>query len=208
LLRARSIISAIALLALWGCSNQPGVYSLPVDEAFARLTKADLDGFRLARQCGILIHFHAQPDPASHSVTWRVESSGEQVLRFTVHLTKMQDKTSASFEIPADPKGGEVYDGDYFVFRPAVNQPLRPALQELVDAAMAQRPFDTKRIRGPQNTDGVCDVQRAGLEGGLHFSIDDDAGKDTEGTLADHNAKAAEDDKKPYGEPMDPAGAN
>lgn len=206
----RSLVTALAAatLGLSGCSNPPGVYSLPVDEAFARLTKADIDGFRLAKQCGILIHFHAQPDEAAHSITWRVESSGEPVLRFTVHLARMQEKTSTSFEIPADPKGGEVYDGDYFVPRPALNQPLRPALQELVDAAMAQRPYDAARIHGQQNTDGVCDVQRAGLEGGLHFSIDDEPGKDTEETLAHHDAAAAAETNPKFGEPMDPAEGN
>jgi hypothetical protein len=208
LLRTHIITLAAVLLGLSACSNLPGVYSLQVEEAFKRLTNADIDGFRLAHQCGILIHFHAQPNEVAHSVTWRVESSGEQVLRFTVRLADMQGKTSASFEIPADPKGGEVYDGDYFVPRPAVNQPLRPALQELVDAAMAQRPYDAARIRGAQNTDGVCDVQRAGLEGGLHFSIDDDAGKDTERTLADHDAAAAAETSPKFGEPMDPAGRN
>ncbi len=197
---------AASMLALSSCGNPPGVYSLPVSEAFARLAQADVDGFRKARQCGILIHLHAQPDEETNSVTWRVESSGEQVLHFTVHLTPVQDKTSATIEIPADPKGGEVYDGDYFVARPAFSQPLRPALQELVDAAMAQRQFDAGQL--PFSTDGVCDVQRAGLEGGLHFAIDDDAGKDTERTLADHDAAAAAETNPKFGEPMDPAGAN
>ena len=210
--RTPFIAAGAAVLLLSACSNPPGVYSLPVSEAYARLAKADIDGFRLARQCGVLIHFHAQPDDASHSIAWRVESSGQPVLRYTVHLTEAQAKTQASFEIPADPTGGpngkEVYDGDYFVPRPVLHQPLRPALQELVDAAMEQRPYDVARIAGPPITDGVCDVQRAGLEGGLHFSIDDDPGKDTEQTLADHDADAAQDSSPKFGEPMDPAGAN
>jgi hypothetical protein len=206
--RTSSIAAVAAVLMLPACSNPPGVFSLPVSEAYARLAKADIDGFRLARQCGVLIHFHAQPDEASHSVTWRVESSGQQALKFTIHLTETQAKTKASFEIPADPKGGEAYDGDYFVPRPVLHQPLRPALQELVDSAMEQRPYDVARIAGPPIDDGVCDVQRAGLEGGLHFSVDDDPGKDTEQTLADHDADAVKDPAPKFGEPMDPAEAN
>ena len=208
MVRTPLIAATTALLALSGCGSPKGVYALRVSEAYARLEKADIKGFREARQCGILIHFHAQPDPSSHSIAWRVESSGQTVLKFTIHLEQVEDKTRASFDIPADPKGGEVYDGDYFVPRPALNQPLRPALQELVDAAMEQRPYDVMRLPEPRNTDGVCNVQRGGLESGLHFSVDDDPGKTTEQTLDDRDAAAQSDENPRFGEPMDPAGAN
>lgn len=199
------LLGLASLLA--ACGSEPGVYDIPLPEALARLEHADTDGFRAARQCGILIHFSAS-QPRDNAITWRVTSSGREVLRFTVRLTAEGDGTRAAIEVPADPNGGEMYDGDKTYPRPAVNQPLRPAVQELIDAAMEQRPYDIARLPGRTNADGVCNVQRAGLESGsVRFTVDDVPGMDARRSIRvrEEEAAQAESDNfdASYGQPMD-----
>lgn len=197
------------LLLTAGCGKaEPGVYELPLTEAYARLTEADIDGFRLARQCGILIHFQSSGEK-DESMTWRITSSGRPLLRFTVGLAaEGPDRTRAIIEVPADPAGGEPYDGTKHYPRPAINQPLRPAVQELIDAAMADRPYDVQRIPQPRNMDRVCSIQRGGLESGsFRFGVDDKPGMDSR-----QSARAFEEEERQaeresfdssYGQPMD-----
>lgn len=205
-MRRLSIPVVIAML-LAGCGGaEPGVYPVPLPEALQRLKKADVDGFRSARQCGILIHF-ASDSPKDNAITWRVSSSGREVLRFTVRLAAEGDGTHAQIEVPAEPKGGEMYDGSQFYPRPALHQPLRPALQELIDAAMEQRPFDVMRIpaekRGSPNN-GPCQVQRAGLENGTaRFGLDDKPGYDSRSSQQMREAEDYGSDDSSYGQPMD-----
>jgi hypothetical protein len=201
--------AALSLLAACG-GSEPGVYDMPLADALARLKSADVDGFRLARQCGILIHIKAG-EPVDDAITWNVTSSGEPVLHFTVKLAQEDNGTRATIDVPADPRGGEVYDGDKFYPRPAVNQPLRPAIQELVDAAMAQRPYEGQKL---VNTDSVCNVQRGGLESGHYvFGVDDRPGMDSrESRRADDlestaNARSGDFDSS-FGKPMDNAGGS
>jgi len=197
---------AIAML-LAGCGrSEPGVYAVPLAEALQRLKKADVDGFRMARQCGILIHF-ASDSPKDNAITWRVSSSGREVLRFTVKLMAEGNATRARIEVPAEPKGGEMYDGSQFYPRPALHQPLRPAVQELIDAAMEQRPFDVMRIpdeeRGSPNN-GPCQVQRGGLENGSsRFGLDDKPGYDSRSSQQMREVEDYGRDDTSYGQPMD-----
>lgn len=206
MVRHASIVAIMLLLS--GCGGNPGTYDIPLGEALARLEKADIDGFRKARQCGILIHLTASK-PRDNAITWHVTSSGQPVLDFTIKLSAEGEGTRAAIEVPADPKGGEMYGGNQFYPRPAVNQPLRPALQELVDAAMEQRPFDGQ---GLGNSDDVCNVQRGGLESGAFtFGVDDRPGMDSR-----QSARAAAEEETSdaaatsfdsnYGQPMDNAG--
>ncbi|AZI35907.1 hypothetical protein NT2_04_04590 [Caenibius tardaugens NBRC 16725] len=173
-------IVPIMLAAACGGKAEPGVYDLPLSEAYARLAKADIMGFRKARQCGILIHFETTRK-RDESITWRVISNGRTMVNFTVSLTDTGDgRTRATLTMPADPQGGEPYDGTKNYPRPALNQPLRPAVQELIDAAMEGRPYDVMRLPEPRNTDRVCSVQRGGLESGsFRFGIDDKPGMDS-----------------------------
>ncbi|HTN15579.1 MAG TPA: hypothetical protein VL094_12325 [Sphingomonadaceae bacterium] len=202
-------ITIAAMLASCG-GPEPGVYPVRVAEALQRLKKADVDGFRSARQCGILIHISAG-SPKDNAITWRVTSSGSEVLRFTVKLTAEGDGTRAQIEVPAEPKGGEMYDGSQFYPRPALHQPLRPAVQELIDSAMEQRPYDVMRIPNDQRSsasDGPCKVQRAGLESGsFRFKVDDKAGYDSRTSQRMREveeARAAMDGQdSSYGQPMD-----
>lgn len=203
--RSLALITLAAGL-LHGCGEkEPGVYALPLAEAFVRLEKADIDGFRKARQCGILIHFAAE-NAGENAIAWQVTSSRLPVARFTVTLTAEGAGTRAAIAVPPSPKGGgEIYDGDEFYPRPALNQPLRPAVQELIDAAMEQRPYDVWRIPEPRNTDKVCSIQRAGLESGhIRFRADDIPGLDAEDTA---RARAEEDRERErqmrdFGKPM------
>lgn len=162
---------------LSGCGSAPGVYDLPVEEAYARLQKADIDGFRMARQCGMLIYFKAEETPGK-SIRWTVTSSGRKVASFAVRLVPQGNRTRVEIGVPPDPAGGEIYDGKKVYRRPAFNQPLRPALWELVDAAMAQRPYNGFSV--PKG-DSICAVQRTGLESGRKpFSLDDDEVRNAE----------------------------
>lgn len=198
------LIGATVLLA--ACGSEPGVYDVPLAEALARLEKADLDGFRMARKCGILIHLRAST-PRDNAITWHVTSSGQEVLSFTVRLATEGGGTRAAIEVPADPKGGEMYGGKQFYPRPAVNQPLRPAIMELVDSAISGRPYDGANLK---NTDQVCDVQRGGLEsGGFTFGVNDRAGMDSRQTAqaeTEEQRQAGDGFDASYGQPMNNAG--
>lgn len=198
----------LALLMLAGCGggSKPGVYEIPVAEAYSRLEKADINGFRSARQCGILVHMRPQKKQGE-AITWYVTSSGQEVFRFTVKLFAEGEGTRAEIEVPAEPKGGEMYDGKQEYARPAFNQPIRPAIRELIDAAMEKRPYDVMRIPEPRNTDKVCSVQRSGLESGSFvFGVDDRPGMDSRESARAAEADAAEDAAQTdfdegYGEP-------
>jgi hypothetical protein len=156
--RYGSMILLLATISLAGCEKPkaptPGVYDIPVAEAF-----------------------HVTPEGITNrSVTWHVASSGQEVVRFTALLTPLGDRqTKVEIKMPADPKGGEVYDGEKFYNRPAFNQPLKPAVEEQVSALLEGRKFDVQRV-GP-GRDSVCNVQRGGLESGIRFRVDDKPGE-------------------------------
>lgn len=200
-MRIRIAIVA-ACLFLAGCSRPPLTWSLSPDEAYARLERADIAGFRLARQCGILIYF-SPVKTAGKAIRWNVTSSGQTVASFTVRLEPEGDGTRAVIEIPSDPRGGEIYDGDKDYPRPALKQPLRPAVEELVNAAMDGRKFHGE---GLTSTDRVCSIQRGGLESGaFRFSVDDDPGKDSAQTARDRADKNTVPTPEDYAAPMDKA---
>ncbi len=176
--RCGSLALVLATISLVGCkqARPPGVYDVPVGVAYQRLSTDQLPDMVYAKQCGILIHVMPE-GVADQQVTWRVYSSDQEVVQFTATLTPVSaTQTKVDIKIPADPAGGEVYDGKKFYTRPAFNQPLRPAVQEQVAAILEGRKFDVSHV-GP-GTDSVCNVQRGGLESGLHFRVDDPPGTD------------------------------
>lgn len=165
-----------AALLLAGCGSAKDEFSIPVDQAYQKLVSSTFDDFKLDRQCGILIHIQPQPGPLN-SVIWTVTSSGQRMFDFTANLTKVSvSKTKVTIDISKDANGREAYDGDQNYFRPAVNQPTRPAIEEAVAAVLEDRPYDPKRL--PEGSgDKVCNVQRNGLESGsMHFSVTDQPG--------------------------------
>lgn len=166
-------VLALAAIGLAGCNERPpGVYDVSVNEAYRRLVGDTLPDMVYAKQCGILIHVTPTGVPG-YSVTWKVNSSGKEVVRFTAMLSAVNDKqTRVEIRVPPAPDGGEMYDGSKFYKRPAFNQPLRPAVQEQVAAILEGRKFDVRRV-GP-GKDKVCDVQRGGLDAGVaRFSVND-----------------------------------
>ncbi|MEN3346488.1 MAG: hypothetical protein V7632_123 [Bradyrhizobium sp.] len=162
----------LAALGLAGCKEErpPGVYDVSVSEAYRRLFADRFADMVYAKQCGILIHVTPVGVP-DRQVTWKVHSSGREVVQFTAVLTAYKDKqTKVEIRIPSV-GNGEMYDGTQFYKRPAFNQPLRPAVQEQVAAILEGRKFDVQRV-GP-GRDTVCNVQRGGLATGVVFRVDD-----------------------------------
>ncbi len=200
---------------LAGCGGLPqGTYAVPVEVAYQRLIAGDMVDFRDGRQCGILIHFTAYKE-LNKQVRWVVTSSGSQVAEFTARLVPVDAATTRiEIDIPAAPDGGEIYDGSKFYPRPALIQPLRPAVEELVAARIEQRKFDPFRIRKDDGTgaksdqNGVCLVQRAGLESGHYvWGVNDRPGMDAhESARADAWDEAHPSPDEPaFGKPMDDA---
>lgn len=176
--RVTSTMVVLAAMATSACQAErpPGVYDLSITEAYRRLSAHTLPDLVFAKQCGILIHVRPQ-GVLNQRVTWRVYRSGQNVVEFSAALTAIGDKqTKVVINMPRGDNGGEAYDGSQFYARPAFNQPLRPAVEEQVAAILESRAFDVRRV-GP-GRDKVCHVQRAGLESGRVFRVDDVPGMD------------------------------
>lgn len=160
-------------LAIAGCSNapEPAGYVMPLDEAYRRLTDADLTDLLYHRHCGVPIKADSGGIPGKQ-VYWQVLSSGEERLRFTVTLTPV-DREHTRVEvtgIKAPEHDGEGYDGGRTYKRPVLEQPIRPAIEEQVAAVLTGREYDKERAG--RGDDSVCDVQRAGSESGsARFSV-------------------------------------
>jgi hypothetical protein len=186
-----------AAAALTGCAAAPEGYALSVQEAYQRLASSELRELRDRRQCGILIHIRPEGDPG-RAVTWRVFSGGREMVNFTATLTALEGgRTRADISIAPGKDGGEAYGGSEHHIRPAFNQPLRPAVEEQVAALLEGRPYDLDRV--PRGTDSVCNIQRAGLEAGHRFSVDDLPHLDTQGSRAARRSASAKGWGSPSG---------
>jgi hypothetical protein len=180
-MKVRTIAGLAGLALISGCSEPPGQVALSAHDAYERLAKGDLTEFIFKRQCGILIHAKMEAEP-DRSVTWHILSSGRRMLSFTATLTPVKARrTKVDIAVSRDPDGGEAYDGTRFYRRPALQQPVRPALEELVAALLNERAFDAKRLpkrtTNDFNINSPCDIQRGGVESGnARFSIDDTDG--------------------------------
>jgi len=168
-----------AALSLTGCKTAPppeNYYDIPPATAYERLRHADLIGFRNARQCGMLIHLNAIED-APRAITWTVSSTNIRLLYFTVRVSPQGQGSLITIDVPKAANGGEFYDAEQDYKHPAMRQPLRPAVRELIDAAMASRPYDWQRIPPPLSTGELCDRMAESFERtGVPSSIDDPAG--------------------------------
>jgi hypothetical protein len=178
MLGGRRVALVVLSASVAACSNAPGVYDLPLHDAYERLAHNALDDFRFHRQCGILVHISPEPIQ-DDSITWRVFSSDEEQLSFTARLIPVgARKTRIDIEVSKDPDGSEAYDGSDFYPHPAFHQPLRPGIREAIDSIMEGRPFDVMKSPNQGENDSVCSVQRAGLEAnGRAFSIHDKPGE-------------------------------
>lgn len=167
----KGAIIFLAFTALAGCEREAGVYDLSAADAYQRLAASELPDLIFNQQCGILIHARPKGVP-NEKVAWRVTSSGRTMVDLAVTLTPVSEsRTKVELAISSEKDGREAYSGDQFYPRPAFNQPLRPAVEEQVAALLEQREYDPKRV--PRGTDTVCNVQRAGLEMGRPFRVDD-----------------------------------
>jgi hypothetical protein len=167
-------------LAVAGCQSSQKTYPVSLAEGLARLKNADVIGFRNARQCGLLIHFERQL-PVGNSVTWQVRSKRQLVASFTVSLSQAGNGTQATIIVPKAADGGEIYDGKQHYSHPALMQPLRPSIQELIDAAMEKRPFDWHRLPnplniGPNQTMTNCGMGQDSLQRGIPVELTDPEG--------------------------------
>lgn len=112
-------------------------------------------------------------------ITWRVTSGGREMLSFTALLTPVDAAhTRVDVAVSKDKDGKEAYGGQQFYPRPAVRQPVRPAIEEQVAALLEARAFDPEKAAASGDNQ-VCNVQRAGLEEGIAFRADDIPGMDS-----------------------------
>src|SRR5215204_3634215 len=91
--RAALILAALGLtLGLAGCKERPpGVYDVSVSEAYRRLLADKLADMVYAKQCGILVHV-TPVGMLDRQVTWKVHSSGREVVQFTALLSVVGEK--------------------------------------------------------------------------------------------------------------------
>jgi hypothetical protein len=170
----RSKVVAVAAV-LSGCGQPPGQYAMGVHEVYERLLNSDFTEFRYDRQCGILIHIKADGHP-DRSITWEVSSIGRRMLTFTARLTPVDaTHTKIDIDVSKEANGREAYDGNQKYWRPAVRQPIRPAVEEQIASTLAGRPYSDKHLPHkiiPAND--ACDIQQAGLITGLYCVRADD----------------------------------
>ena len=172
----RKILLFSGLVMLSACSEPPGQYKLGLHDAYERLAKGDFNDFKFERHCGILINIASQLQP-ERAVTWHVTSSGRRMLSFTATLTPVDAKTTkVEVSISREANGREAYDGTQQYGRPALNQPVRPAIEEKIASLLTGRPYDATRMSKQYSGDGICTLQRNGLEIGYCFTVDDKPG--------------------------------
>ncbi|MDE2302638.1 MAG: hypothetical protein KGK11_08780 [Sphingomonadales bacterium] len=159
MIRGCSVLLAVALLA--GCTTAPDddLFQLPLGDAFMRLQMADLAGFKAVESCGAPLSIATDPI-APDRIRWRLASGISDVATVTVQLTaEGDDATRVAIDIPPTAQQQPFVVRGIALPRPVVQQPLRPAVQELVAAALQQRPFDPSHL--PQGGDDACAQQRA-----------------------------------------------
>lgn len=171
-LRGIAALAAVGLLAACSRSEPPGQVALSLHDAYARLADNPLAAFMEERQCGVLIHIKAE-GRQDQSVTWRIASSGKEMLNFTVALTPVDaGHTKFDVVIPRDHSGFEAYGEELAYRRPAIMQPTRPAIEEQVAALLQGRPYDASKL--PSQNENGCRIQRGAIEsGGKPFSVND-----------------------------------
>ena len=106
------------------------------------------------------------------------KSGGRQL---SVSLSQTENGTQATIVVPKAADGGEIYDGKQHYSHPALMQPLRPAVQEMIDAAMEKRPFDWHRLPdplniGPNDTLTNCGMGQESLQRGIPVELSDPEG--------------------------------
>ncbi len=172
-------------VALSGCKDQVKEYPLGVAEALHRLDHADNDGFRYHRHCGVLFKVGSSKSD-DQSVTWTARAGGKAVLSFTVSVAPSANGVTTKLSVPLAAHGREMYDGTQKYNHPILRQPVRPAIVELVEAAMEKRSFDNERIPerdryGDRSPSGAaCSEDSQILDQGFAAEYDDPPGPSDE----------------------------
>jgi hypothetical protein len=171
--------------ALSGCKDQVKEYPFSVAEAVQRLDHADNAGFRYHRHCGVLFKVGSKKTD-DHSVTWTARASNKDVLSFTVSVSPSRNGVTTTISVPLAQNGREMYDGTQNYNHPVLRQPIRPAIVELIDAAMDKRSFDNERIPetdryGDRSPSGAaCSEDSQILDQGFAAEYDDPPGPSIE----------------------------
>jgi hypothetical protein len=172
-------------VALAGCKDQVKEYPFGVAEALHRLDHADNEGFRYHRHCGVLFKVGSSKSD-DQSVTWTARAGGKAVLSFTVTVSPSANGVTTKISVPLAANGREMYDGTQNYNHPILRQPIRPAIVELVDAAMEKRPFDNQRIPEPDRyrdrspSGAACSEDAQILDQGFAADYDDPPGPSIE----------------------------
>jgi|GEM_PF-2874114 len=180
----KTVLAMAACLALGACEEEkqpPDVFSVSPAEAFKSLYHNPFSEFMQYSQCGILIYLNKKSYVQDKSITWLITSSGKHMLSFTVHLEPAgSGKTRVSVSVSKDANGREAYDGKQEYPRPAVKQPVRPAIEAQITQVLAGKKLDPVILRRYGGENRVCNIQRSGLESGhFRFRVDDLPGHDT-----------------------------
>jgi len=173
--------------ALSGCKDQIKEYPLSVAEALNRLDHADNEGFRYHRHCGVLFKVGSNQSN-DHSVTWTARANRKDVLSFIVSVSPSPHGVTTKISVPLAANGREMYDGTQKYNHPIVVQPIRPAIVELIDAAMEKRSFDNERIpekdryryRDRSPSGAACSEDSQILDQGFAAEYDDPPGPSIE----------------------------
>lgn len=188
-MRSRCIVAVLVCgpVVLSGCQgkDQAKEYPLSVAEALRRLDHADNEGFRYHRHCGVLFKVGSRKSD-DHSVTWTARASNKDVLSFTVSVSPSPNGVTTKISMPLAKDGREMYDGTQKYNHPILRQPIRPAIVELIDAAMEKRSFDNERIpetdryldRSPSGA--ACSEDSQILDQGFAAEYDDPPGPSVE----------------------------
>jgi hypothetical protein len=183
---AALVCGAVALSGCQSDKDQAKEYPLSVAEAVHRLDHADNEGFRYHRHCGVLFKVGSNKSD-DHSVTWTARASNKKdVLSFTVSVLPSRNGVTTQISVPLEKNGREMYDGTQNYNHPVLRQPIRPAIAELVDAAMEKRSFDNARIpekdryRDPSPSASACSVDSQILDQGFAAEYDDPPGPSIE----------------------------
>lgn len=171
----RLVLPALFLAGLAAsCSEPAGQYGVPKSIAYAKLLSATFGEFRNERQCGVLIQV-APTGEAESAITWRVTSGGKEMFWFKASLTAIDAKrTKVDIEVgPKEANGREAYDGSLSYARPAVAQPVRPAIEEQIGAILEGRYYNEHKLYDVRLKDKPCLVQRTTRQASKPLNVND-----------------------------------
>jgi hypothetical protein len=163
-------------------------YPVSLHEAWIRLSRGGIGDYLENSSCGLPIESQVDGE-TDRSVTWRISSEGQDLIRFTATLTAVDEQTTrVSLAIDDSQTYTPVYDSrdmsappNPWNPYPVLAPPLRPGFSEAISAMLEQRLYDMRRVHagktwgapGEGAIAGKCVNLRARVARGEHFSIHD-----------------------------------